>query len=82
VSFYGNQWELYNIANDRGEQNDLDASYPEKVEKLAAQWHEMAENTDRLSKKQSAPVKSTPSPNSKNTWHNREIHQEWKMPQF
>ncbi|MCH7918822.1 MAG: arylsulfatase [Planctomycetes bacterium] len=82
VSFYGHQWELYNIAEDRCEQNNLAARYPDRVERLSEKWHEMAENTDQLSKKQSAPVKSTPSPNSKNTWHNREIHKEWKMPQF
>lgn len=34
------EWELYNLANDRGETHDLASKYPEKVEELAAIWRE------------------------------------------
>jgi arylsulfatase len=33
-------WELYNLANDRGETNDLAAKMPEKVANLAKQWED------------------------------------------
>ncbi|MFZ5828836.1 MAG: sugar-binding domain-containing protein, partial [Planctomycetota bacterium] len=32
------QWELYNIAEDRCEMNDLAAAHPERVRQMAAQW--------------------------------------------
>ncbi len=41
-------WELYNIARDRSEQNDLAKSQPETVEKMAAMWQAYAERADVL----------------------------------
>jgi arylsulfatase len=35
-------WELYDMANDRTETNDLSEKYPEKVEQLAAMWDRFA----------------------------------------
>ncbi len=35
-------WELYNIASDRTEQQDLAAAEPEKVKTMAAQWEAWA----------------------------------------
>lgn len=32
------KWELYNLGNDRIEQNDLSAQHPEKVEQLKQAW--------------------------------------------
>lgn len=36
-------WELYNVADDRAELNDLAASEPARVRTLAAMWHKYAE---------------------------------------
>ena len=37
------QWELYNIAQDRSELNDLASEMPEKVEVLAGLWRQWAD---------------------------------------
>jgi arylsulfatase A-like enzyme len=36
------EWELYNLAEDRCETNDLADVYPERVEAMAAEWEEWA----------------------------------------
>jgi arylsulfatase len=41
-------WELYNIAADRVEMNDLSAKHPEKVKELAAKWQAYAERANVL----------------------------------
>ncbi len=35
------QWELYNMAQDRSERNDLAANQPERVKAMAAQWEKL-----------------------------------------
>lgn len=35
------QWELYSMINDRSEREDLAASQPERVQKMAAQWQQL-----------------------------------------
>lgn len=82
VSFYGKQWELYNIAEDRTEQNDLAARHPERVAQMSTRWHEMAETTDQLPLKKRKPVKPQPSPHSKASWHKTNVSKHWKMPAF
>jgi arylsulfatase len=42
------EWELYNIANDRSEQNDLSKEEPEMTSKLAEMWQAYAERADVL----------------------------------
>lgn len=80
VSFYGSKWELYNIAADRTEQNDLAEKYPERVAAMSARWHELATNTDRLSGKNARPVSNKPSSNSRKEWHKPQLTRDWKMP--
>ncbi|MFC2098332.1 arylsulfatase [Bacteroidota bacterium] len=41
--YRGNVWELYNIMEDRLEQNNLADRYPEKVEELASEYQVWAE---------------------------------------
>ena len=84
VSFYGHAWELYNLKNDRVEQNDLAKSHPEKLKSLAALWREVAENIDQAPEKQLKPVSNKPSPHSKGSWHKgkEDPYENWKMPQF
>ncbi len=80
VSFYQSKWELYNIAEDRTEQNDLADKYPERVMELAARWHELAETKDMLPQKKRKPVSQKASAEEKNTWHNLNVSKEWKIP--
>ena len=40
---FNGKWELYNLAEDRTETNDLAEKYPEKVEEMKAKWEEWAE---------------------------------------
>lgn len=56
------RWELYNLAEDRTELNDLAAKYPERVKAMAAQWHQIAQEQDRLPANQLKPVKDTLTP--------------------
>jgi arylsulfatase A-like enzyme len=43
ASFQSEPWELYNIAEDRTELNNLAAKYPERAKEMAEQWSRMAE---------------------------------------
>ena len=40
------QWELYNLAEDRCETDDLSARYPERVEAMALQWEQWARHVN------------------------------------
>lgn len=39
------EWELYNIAKDRTEMNNLAATHPEKVKAMSKAWHTWAQQT-------------------------------------
>jgi len=39
--FGNDQWELYNMAQDRSERNNLAASQPERVKAMAEQWEKL-----------------------------------------
>lgn len=41
-------WELYNLAVDRSEQNDLSNDQPQRVKQLASMWQAYAERADVL----------------------------------
>ena len=83
VSFYQHQWELYNIAEDRLEQNDLAAKMPRRVEAMKTRWYEYAKGTgDMKGDKQIGPVKNKPSPNVQSSWHAPEKVADWKMPKL
>lgn len=43
VAAKGDPWELFNLADDRTESNDLANTYPEKVLELEKQWNMMLE---------------------------------------
>lgn len=59
VSFKSQPWELYNIADDRTELNDLAAKHPERVKDMAATWHKMAIDVLHAPKKATKPVGGT-----------------------
>ena len=46
VSTYPEQWELYDMSADRVERNDLAASHPDIVNKLAAAWDAWAKRAN------------------------------------
>ena len=51
------KWELYNLADDRTELNDLAEKHPERLKKMVGQWHEIAKTKERLGEKKRKPVK-------------------------
>ncbi len=56
-------WELYQIDDDGTEMNDLAKQHPERVKKMAALWHELAERKNRLKPNLRRPVSDGPAPN-------------------
>lgn len=82
VSFYGHKWELYHMAKDRTEQNDLAASNPERVNAMAKRWHAIAQGAGIDSKKLIRPVTKKVSPGAIKSWHDPKLTANWEMPQF
>jgi arylsulfatase len=70
VSFRGNPWELYNLANDRTELHDLAAQEPQVRERLVKLWHELAENVDNAPARNRAPVAAVAKPVEHPQWSN------------
>jgi arylsulfatase len=56
------RWELYDLAKDPTELNDLAARHPERVEQMRTEWFRMAQDVDRLSGRHLKPVKDTLTP--------------------
>jgi len=54
------RWELYNMAEDPTEQNDLAAQHPEKVETLKAMWWKVATEDERLPAQVNKPCSDRP----------------------
>lgn len=48
-------WELYDLSKDRGEQNDLASSQPERLKQLVAQWEKETEEYRALALKDATP---------------------------
>jgi arylsulfatase len=82
VSFYQHQWELYNIAKDRLEQNDLAVKYPKRVEIMKKRWYELAKGAGMTSNRDVGLVKDEASSGSQGSWHNSEKVADWEMPAF
>ena len=78
VSFYKNPWELYNIAEDRCEQNDLAGEHPQLVKELSDRWHELAEHTDMQPEARRQAVKDIAEPVTNGQWHRPELTEGWK----
>ncbi len=60
VALKGADWELYDLAKDRGESNNLAAAQPEKVRELAALWDRHLEETKRLALTDPPPAAAPP----------------------
>lgn len=62
VSFQSQPWELYHIANDRTELNDLAKENPEILSKLVEKWHTLAEEALFFGQGQRGPVATEQTP--------------------
>ena len=82
VSFYGHKWELYNLVEDRAEQNDLASANPERVQAMAKRWRAIAQGAGIVSQKLIGPVKKEISPGAKGSWHDPKLTANWEMPPF
>jgi arylsulfatase len=56
----GGAWELYDLAKDRTELNDLAGQMPDKVKELAAKWDAWAERCHVLEKPAGGPADAAP----------------------
>ena len=56
VALKDGPWELYDLARDRGEQRDLAAAEPARVQALAALWERQAEENGRLARTDPPPA--------------------------
>ncbi|MGJ8697384.1 MAG: arylsulfatase [Verrucomicrobiaceae bacterium] len=68
VSFQSEAWELYNLADDRAETNDLAAQEPERLEKMVATWTAMAKDVLHAQPQAYAPVKESGPPHRHPEW--------------
>jgi arylsulfatase len=70
VSFQSKSWELYNVAEDRTELNNLADSEPERLKKLIAMWNDMTKNVLHASARYYAPVAADGPPHRHREWTN------------
>ena len=68
VSFRSQPWELYNIAQDRTEQNNLAAKHPQRVAAMAAVWHKMAKDVLHAPGKAVQPVQQNAAAKANREW--------------
>jgi arylsulfatase A-like enzyme len=68
VSFQGQTWELYNIANDRTELTNLAASEPTRLNAMVQMWNDMTKNVLHASTKFSSPVTEAVLPYRHREW--------------
>ncbi len=60
MSFKGQEWELYNLANDRTELSNLAKAEPERLNLMIAKWRAMSANVlhhEQLANAQTSPAK-------------------------
>lgn len=70
VSFQSEPWELYHLAEDRTERNDLAASQPNRLRRMVDHWHSMTAEVLQAPAKERAPVAATAS---------GQVHREWSV---
>ncbi len=70
VSFRGQPWEIYNIANDRTELNDLASREPKRLNKMVGQWHRIATDVLEAPEKVRKPVAATARAHVNPEWSN------------
>jgi arylsulfatase A-like enzyme len=73
VSFRSQPWELYNIAKDRTELNNLAAKNPERVKNMAEMWHKMATDVLHSPKKSVLPIQQNAGIKANREWSNFDL---------
>jgi len=68
VSFQGQEWELYNIAEDRTELRNLAKAEPERLKAMVAKWKAMSAKVLHSEQLANAPTKSAEYPKSHMEW--------------
>lgn len=68
VAFQAGPWELFNIAKDRTELSNLADKHPERVERMAAEWHRMTKDVLKAPKREQRPAATEATP---------KVHREW-----
>jgi arylsulfatase len=68
VSFRGQAWELYNMANDRTELNNLASSEPERLERMVETWTDMTKNLLHAKPGSYSPVTEAQLPHHNPQW--------------
>lgn len=72
VSFKSEPWELYNVAEDRTELNDLATKHPELAATMIEKWTEMSRSVLHALPASYASTTAATSPNTKPVHSNRE----------
>ncbi len=68
TSFQSQPWELYHLSEDRTELHDLAADQPDRLAKMVAAWHDMAEHVLQAPPNSRRPVATEREPY---------LHREW-----
>ncbi len=68
VSFKGQEWELYNLANDRAETTDLAKQETERLQAMVAKWRDMTRNVLHSEKHANAIMKPAVHPRTNREW--------------
>ncbi|MEN8849233.1 MAG: arylsulfatase [Akkermansiaceae bacterium] len=68
VSFQSQAWELYNLADDRAETNNLAAQEPDRLKRMIATWTAMAKDELHANQKIYGQVKTGGPPHRHGEW--------------
>jgi len=68
VSFKGEAWELYNVAKDRTELNNLAEAEPQRLKSMIVTWTDMTKNVLHARPSAYAPVKPATLPHRNREW--------------
>ncbi len=68
VSFRGGPWELYHIADDRTELHNLAAAQPDRVKRMATEWHRMTREVLHAPPREQRPVADQATPQTHPEW--------------
>ncbi len=68
VSFNGQEWELYNVAEDRTELSDLAKAEPERLNAMIAKWRAMSSNVLHSELLANATLSPAEDPRSNRRW--------------
>lgn len=68
VSFKGEEWELYDLSNDRTELNNLAKQHPERLTEMVQQWKKISRNVLHSPKLADTKMIPTQNPHKNREW--------------